>query len=241
MALPLPPRASCTPADAARVDMLLDSVIAYRPAATTTYQFYEEIDAWLGPWGASGYPIGYGKKYNLLFTSNPPLNRDLNYGKKWVEKTTVYLQEAIKAYVVSRVRMGTIDRLTEAELRAAAFDSHPDCYLRAGLLDVVEHSPELFFVILTIPIAEFNPSNPNFKATIRQIIRVVSTPTLFQLLRCAAGAFGRSQVSSIVLRYVWQAAAGRIPGIPPLPAGARDDSFVDSLGLVGGIINIFDR
>jgi len=54
------------------------------PGAATTYQFYEEVDYWLGPWGTAGYPIGYGKKYNILFSTNPPLNRDLKHGRPWV-------------------------------------------------------------------------------------------------------------------------------------------------------------
>ena len=72
MTLPLPPKSACTPADAPTVNALLDSCIAYRSTATSTYQFYEEIDAWLGPWGGSGYPIGYGKKYNILFSQVLP-------------------------------------------------------------------------------------------------------------------------------------------------------------------------
>jgi len=216
---------------------LLDSVIAYRPAAKSTFQFYEKIDTWLGPWD----PIGYGKKYNILFATNPPLNRDLIWGRAWVVKTTVLLQEAIKSYIVGRVGAGTIGSITEPQLRAAAFDSHPDAYLRGGLLKVVENSPELFFVILTIPIAEFNPSNPNFTATIRQIIRVIALPTLIELLQAGLGAVARSMPAGIALRCVWEIAAGRIPGIPPLPAGSRDDNFADRLGLFGGLVNIFDR
>ena len=63
---------------------MLDSVMATIPGAATTYQFYEEVDYWLGPWGTAGYPIGYGKKYNILFSTNPPLNRDLKHGRPWV-------------------------------------------------------------------------------------------------------------------------------------------------------------
>ena len=51
----------------------LTSVIAGHPRATTTYRFYEELNAWLGPWGRRGYPIGYGKAYNVAFNSNPLL------------------------------------------------------------------------------------------------------------------------------------------------------------------------
>jgi hypothetical protein len=154
MALALPPVGSCKPTDAPDVDRLLGSVIALRPGAATTYQFYEEVDNWLGPWGAAGYPIGYGKKYNILFSINPPLNRDLVFGRPWVQKTTVLLQEAIKLFLVGQVSSGAIAKLTEPTLRAAAFDSHPKAYLDAGLLDVAENSPELLLVIMTVPYAE---------------------------------------------------------------------------------------
>src|SRR5262249_47734576 len=152
-----------------------------RPGAATTYQFYEEVDYWLGPWGKTGYPIGYGKKYNILFSMNPPLNRDLKHGRPWVQQTTLLLQKAMKEFLVSQVSSGGIAKLTEPILRAAAFDSHPKAYLDGGLLDVAENSPELIPVIMTIPYAEFNPSSPNFRATIIQIIRVLSIPKLLDL------------------------------------------------------------
>jgi hypothetical protein len=241
MPLPLPKVSDCKPSDAARVRSLLDSVIAFRTTAKTTYQFYEEIDAWLGPWGLSGYPIGYGKKYNLLFSSNPPLNRDLNYGKPWVEKTTVYLQEAIRDYIVSRVSAGSIAAMTEADLRAAAFDSHPSAYLRGGLLAVVENSPELFLVIMTIPIEEFSPTSPNFKATIQQVMKVISLSKIPDLLKASMGLMVRSSSMTLIVRLIWQAAAGRMKGVPPLPKGAADDSAADMLGFVGGLFNMFER
>jgi len=240
MALPLPPKSACTPADAPVVNGLLDSCIAYRPTATSTYQFYDEIDAWLGPWGASGYPIGYGKKYNILFTTNPPLNRDLNWGKKWVERTTVYLQETLKTYLVGRVGAGSIATLTEQELRDVAFASHPDVYRRAGLFDVIDHSPELLLVILVIPYEQYNPTNPNFVATILQIVRTLTGAKFVELLQAGIGSTVRSLPPTILIRFLWDLAAGRIPGVPPLPPGARDDAFADKLGAFGGFINIFE-
>jgi hypothetical protein len=236
VALPLPPPGSCAPGDAPTVDRLLDSVIAWRPGAATTYQFYEEVDNWLGPWGAGGYPIGYGKKYNIAFATNPPLNRDLVHGRPWVRNTTVLLQEAIKRFLVSQVLTGTI-----ATLRAAAFDSHPKAYLDGGLLDVAENSPELVPVIIAIPIAEFNPTSPNFKATWIQVFKVLTTAKILDLLRAVLGAESRSELSSIAVRFIWEAAQSRIAGFPPLPPGARDDNFWDKLGLWGGLVNVFDR
>ena len=46
----------------------------------------EEIDKYLGPWGNDGYPLGYGKKYNILFTTDPLLMTHTNV-QNWVWKT----------------------------------------------------------------------------------------------------------------------------------------------------------
>ena len=48
----------------------LTSVIIGRPMAVQPYTFYEEIDAWLGPWGQNGYPLAYGKFYAAAFNSD---------------------------------------------------------------------------------------------------------------------------------------------------------------------------
>lgn len=240
MTLRLPAKKVCGPMDAFTVHTLLSSVLAYRPTAATTYQFYEEIDAWLGPWGATGYPIGYGKKYNILFTTNHPLNRDV-WGRHWARNTAIYLQEGVRDYIVSRVMAASIGSLTENDLRVAAFDCHPKAYLKGGLLDVVEHSPELFLVIATIPIAEFNPTNPNFVLTLRQVLQVITIPSLVSLLRAAAGAMIRSTPAALLARFIWaEARRLRMPWIPPLPPGASDDNFWDSLGGIGGIVNALD-
>lgn len=240
MALPLPPKSKCSPSYAARVFALLDSIIAYRSAAASTYQFYEEVDAWLGPWGMSGYPIGYGKKYNILFSTNCAIARD-GLGRSWFQQTTILLQEALRDYLVDRVKKGTLGMLTQDELRNAAFNSHPDAYLKGGLLDVVEKSPELFFVILTIPYEEFNPSNPNFFRTVKQVIGVISRAGLLNMLRAIDGATDRSDPRAILLRWTWQVAASKIPFLPAIPPGAADDNFWDSLGIWGGIANALDR
>lgn len=59
MALRLPPKSliRCDASTAAFVHAQLTSVIAGHAQAITTYQFYEELDTWLGPWGQRGYPI----------------------------------------------------------------------------------------------------------------------------------------------------------------------------------------
>lgn len=145
----------------------LTSVIAGHAQATETYTFYEVVDAWLGPWGQRGYPIAYGKKYNILFSQNPRLQGNAQ-ARHWVWRTGILLQEALRDYLVDRVRAGTIQTLTEPELRAAAFASHPLAYDRGGLAMVMLVAPELIPVIATIPGAEFSPTSENFGPTVRQ-------------------------------------------------------------------------
>lgn len=59
-----------TPSNVQKLEQWLTSIIAGHPGAKHTYTFYEEIDKYLGPWGVDGYPIGYGKRYNIRFTSD---------------------------------------------------------------------------------------------------------------------------------------------------------------------------
>ena len=171
MSLPLPPKSiiRCDDATARSVYAESTSVIAGHPQATTTYRFYEEIDAWLGPWGNTGYPIAYGKFYNLAFTGNAKLMGNAN-AAEWVRKTTIRLHEALRDFLVSRVRNCTIGGLTEGELRQAAFDSHPKAYDDGGLAMVVLVAPELVPVIATIPGKEFIPTSDNFGATVNQVL-----------------------------------------------------------------------
>ena len=147
----------------------LTSVIAGHPRATTTYRFYEELDAWLGPWGRRGYPIGYGKAYNVAFNSNPLL-KTRPVTRKWVWRTTILLQEALRDYVVERVRAGTLGSLTELELREAAFESHARAYDSADLAKVVLVAPELIPIIASIPAVEFSPTSRDFSPSVRQVL-----------------------------------------------------------------------
>lgn len=174
MPLPLPPKSLIRGDEqtARFVHEQLTSVIAGHPQATTTYRFYEELDTWLGPWGEQGYPMGYGKFYNIAFTSNRKLMSNPTT-REWLWRTTILLQEALRDYVVGRVRNGSLPSLTEAELRQAAFESHPLAYTRAGLSNVVFVAPELLLLIASIPGKEFNPTEENFEATVVQVLRTV--------------------------------------------------------------------
>ena len=139
-----------------------------QPDAASSYAFYEELDRWLGPWGESGYPIGYGKHYSLAFTTNRHLMRNPT-ARRWVWKTARLLQEALLDFVLGRMAAGTLEALTEPELRAAAFASHPRAYDRAGLAMVALVAPELIPVIATIPLAELDPRSDNFTLSVQQV------------------------------------------------------------------------
>lgn len=183
MTFTLPEKSKCKPSDAAAVETYLKSIVAYQPEARTTYQFYEVIDAWLGPWGEAGYPIGYGKKYNIAFTTDTELNAPARWvSAKWVRETTVNLQLPVIRLIVARIKAGTIATLDEKTLRAAAFASHPKAYLDAGLIDVASYEVESIPRIILIPYAEFNPANPSFKSTIVQVIAVIKDPGLLSWL-----------------------------------------------------------
>lgn len=171
MALPLPPKSviRCDAPTAQLVHDQLTSVIAGHAQATTTYRFYEELDVWLGPWGQQGYPIAYGKFYNVAFSGSEKLMADAT-ARQWVWRTTILLQEALRDYVVGRVRNCTLPALSEAELRAAAFNSHPAAYDAGGLAMLTLVAPELIPVIATIPGREFCPTSDNFRATVNQFI-----------------------------------------------------------------------
>lgn len=181
--LKLPKKSECKSSHVDEVEKTLKSIVAYQPSAESTYRFYEEIDLWLGPWGNAGYPLGYGKKYNIEFTLDGHLNsHDHPVSKAWVRNTTVNLQLAIIGYITSRIKAGSLPTLDEKSLREAAFASHPKAYLDAGLRDVAREEVESIPRIIMIPYAEFNPSNPNFKATIIQVYNVISEPGVLSWL-----------------------------------------------------------
>jgi hypothetical protein len=170
MSLPLPPvkliGQDATAAES--VHAMLTSVIEGHPQATTAYTFYEEIDRWLGPWGESGYPIGYGKFYCIAFNSNAELMANPTT-RDWVRKTTILLQSELRDYIVGRIRDGTAAAITEPEVRKAAFESHASVYTRAGLTLVALTAPELIPVISLIPRKEFDPDSPDFVPTVMQV------------------------------------------------------------------------
>jgi hypothetical protein len=147
-----------TPDRVKALDNWLLSLTHGHPKAKEPWTFYEEIEAYLGPFGEKGYPIGYGKKYCVLFNNDVTLARS-PVAREWVRRTTILLQTYIRLYVVSRYEKGTLDSLTEEELRQAAFASHPLAYTRGGLTLVVLVAPHLVGEIVSIPSTEFFGGN----------------------------------------------------------------------------------
>lgn len=159
----------------------LTSLIAGHPGSVELWTFYDVLDSYLGPWGDSGYPIGYGKYYCKLFSENPKLAADPQ-GAHWVKNTTVALQEALRDFVVQCFKQGTLNSLKEPELRAAAFASHAKAYTDSGLATVTLVAPELVPVIMSNPYKEFNPKSRDFNSTIDQVLQ-----TMKVILPSAAG------------------------------------------------------
>lgn len=151
----------------AALESWLTAHVAGHALANKPWTFYEVVDRYLGPFGDSGYPIGYGKKYAMLFTSNRTLAAN-PVTKEWVQRTCTLLQEELAAFIVARYQAGTLARLTEPELRRAAFDSHPRAYTEGGLATVAAVAPELIPEIASIPATEFSPTSENFSASLRQ-------------------------------------------------------------------------
>jgi hypothetical protein len=162
-----------TPANQKELEDWLLSIMAFRPETEgKPWTFYEEIDKYLGPWGMSGYPIAYGKKYCVLFSGDARLAADPS-GRMWIRRTLLLLQVALRDFILDRYRKGTLATLTEPELRKAAFDSHPRAYTEAGLSMVVMLSPRLALHVGSIPAVEFKPTSESFGATVAQVFITV--------------------------------------------------------------------
>ena len=173
MPLALPPKnAPATSQNVAALQQGLTSVIAGHPGSIEPWTFYEELDAYLGPWGMQGYPIGYGKFYCMAFNGSEELARNPQT-REWVRKTTVALQEPLRDLVVQRFRASTLTQLTQSELRAYAFSVHPQAYTQGGLTMVVLTAPQLLPIIATIPYKEFSPASENFGATVKQVAATI--------------------------------------------------------------------
>lgn len=164
---------TATPRVLADVRRGLGRHISGRPTSRSSWAFYEELDAWLGPWGASGYPIAYGKVYAEAFTTHRHLLSS-PHTRAWVFRTAEILQEELLSFVLRRMQQGSLPELSESELRRVAFASHAGAYDRAGLAQVVVRAPELVPWIAFISRREFDPRSENFVPTLDQAIRAVN-------------------------------------------------------------------
>ena len=94
--------------------------------------------------------------------------------REWVRRTTRHLQLALIDQIVDAIRSNQLYRIIDkSKLREAAFNSHPKAYLDGGLMAVATYEPACLPIVAMIPYEQFNPSNPNFIPTFRQVIAVV--------------------------------------------------------------------
>jgi hypothetical protein len=176
--------AKATPENVAALDTWLGSIVAFRALTHhRPWTFYEQLEAYLGPWGANGYPLSYGKKYCQLFFHDEVL-RNSPAACAWVHRTLILLQLALKEFVLKRFRAGTLGSVSAAELEQAAFDSHPLAYTEGGLPRVVMLDPLLTLYVASLPAAEFNPLSKNFASTIKQVVltSAISVPRCMAML-----------------------------------------------------------
>jgi len=193
----------------------LTSLIAGHPQATDDWTFYEVLDDYLGPWGTNGYPIAYGKFYCIAFHSNEKLMAN-PATHDWVARTTVKLQESLRDYIVQRFKQGTLDKMTEPELRKAAFDSHPAAYTSGGLATVTLAAPELIEVIASIPGKEFSPFSQNFKSSVGQVfatLELVAPRTAGMGLAALAGPAHTGLVSRAIQKDMLEMAREQSLGL----------------------------
>jgi hypothetical protein len=148
----------------------LAGLIAFRSQTSAEpWIFYEQVDSYLGPWGPSGYPIAYGKKYCRLFFEDERLNANLA-GRAWVRRTLVLLQSALEKFMIERFSAGRLGSVTSEQFKQVAFASHPVAYTEGGLGMVTVLSPTLMLHLLTIPAVEFLPWSPTFMPTMEQAL-----------------------------------------------------------------------
>ena len=90
---------------------------------TETCDFYPQCLETKYHCGPKGYPIGYGFKYCSkfinFFDNFPPK------GQEWIKKTLVCLKQALLK------DFNSCDQLYDT-----AFNSHPECYFKAGFCDL---------------------------------------------------------------------------------------------------------
>jgi hypothetical protein len=250
---PPPKGAPPTPESIAALDSWLASIVAFRALTSDRpWTFYEQIELYLGPWGVSGYPLSYGKKYCVLFVQDEDLNGS-SAGKAWVRRTLIKLQLALKDFVLTRFRAGTLAALTKDEFTSVAFRSHPQAYTQGGLSMVMMLSPRLVFHLATIPWLEFLPWSPHFGATLEQVVITggLVVPGCLSLLSAGPIMPARSQLWGRAMAQVLAAMEARkaclhtrnLNELHADPSSAEtyklsDHKAPDALGVTGGRVAV---
>jgi hypothetical protein len=130
----------------------------------------------------------------------------------WVHRTLLLLQTGLATFIVDRYKSGTLDKLTEAELRAFAFDSHPKAYTEGGLTLVMMIAPDLLPEIMSIPKAEFRPDGATFGPTVRQFLAtvVIVVPQCIAMTLAAAAGPAHNQSLAIAFAHDQRAFFGAL-------------------------------
>lgn len=156
-----------------KLKVWLNARLAEQPLADHSYTFYEAIEQYLGPWGESAYPLGYGKRYNQAFMAHPRFQGH-PVTQTWVHNTGLRLQLLLRDLILERFEAGTLGSLTEQELTQFAFDSHPQAYIQAGLGQVLWHDFGAVPHIVGVPGEQFLPTASHFGASVGQVFRTAT-------------------------------------------------------------------
>jgi hypothetical protein len=152
------------------------------------------------------YYLNYGNKYCKAFSekTRPKLSAQ---GKTWLDKTLIALQEAIEKKLKTDPKI----ELDSTKFRKYAFDSHPDCYLKSGLLKLP--ADDLVEIGFTPEFKEF------FKLeTIMQIIEIIKKTKPSEAKAIAKSA----------LNLVWDATKGQFVKSKKTVAKALTDWYEDA-------------
>lgn len=98
------------------------------------------------------YYLEYGKKYCTKFKTKT-YEKVSDKGKIWIDKVAVYLQEDLEKILKKNPSI----ELNNADFEKAAFDSHVDAYLRAGILDLpICDKVQIFLTVEFLDLAKPN-------------------------------------------------------------------------------------
>lgn len=96
------------------------------------------------PCGLDGYSLSYGYKYCSGSKFKLLNQMETNLGKAWVDEVFQCLQA--KSFQSSQKLSGATD--TCHQIKMAAFDSHPDCYVKAGFCSLESSEKRKIFNLI---------------------------------------------------------------------------------------------